>query len=134
MSTTIEPDQPTHDERPPGPISTPSADLESGSQPTQGLAGIFRQVSLPDASTAFVSSSFATVRTPRFALRLVPFSHSRHRDVHPLRLLHRQLCRLCPSSSSWLPYAYLMRAFCSQTVIVVVLLAMDFWNCRVRSS
>ena len=134
MSTTIEPDQPTHDERPSGPISTSSADPESGSQPTQGLAGIFRQVSQPDAVTAFVFSSLATVRTPRFALRLVPLSHSCYRDIHPLRLLHRQLCRLCLFNTSWLPYASLMRALCSQTVIVVVLLAMDFWNCRVRLS
>ena len=46
MSNTIEPDEPTR-ERPSGPISTSSADLESGSNPTQGLAGIFRQVSFP---------------------------------------------------------------------------------------
>ena len=87
MSTTIEPDQPTHP-RPSGPISTSSAELESSSNPTQGLAGIFRQVSLPDAGTSFVSSPLAPVRTPCFALRLVPLSHSRHRNVHPLRLLH----------------------------------------------
>lgn len=90
MSTTIEPDEPTH-ERPSRPISTSSADLESGSHPTQGITGIFRQVSLPAPQQPFkfVFSSSAIVRTPRCALRLVPLSHSRHRDIHPLRILHR---------------------------------------------
>jgi hypothetical protein len=131
MSTTIEPDEPTR-ERPSGPIPTSSADLESGSHPAQGLADIFRQVSFPTPLQSCVSSSSATVRTSRCAPRLVPLSHSRHRNIHPLRLLHRQLCRLCLSSTSWLSNAP-FDSLCSQTVIVVVLLAMDFWNCRVRS-
>ena len=76
------------------------------------------------------SSSYA-VCAPRRAFRSVPLSDSRHRDLYPLRLLHGQLCRLCPSNFPlFVPTAiHLARP---QTVIVVVLLAMDFWNCRVR--
>lgn len=104
MSTTIEPDGPIH-ERP--SLSSSSPDLESGDHPTQGLTGIFRQVSLLTSQQPFVFSSSAIVCTSRCALRLVPVSYSRHRDIHPLWLLHRQLCRLCPSSASWLPRASL---------------------------
>ena len=59
---------------------------------------------------------------------LVPYSC--HGCLHILRLRHRQLC--CVGTT---PFSYFKRSDRNrqiQTVIVVVLLAMDFWNCRVR--
>ena len=60
--------------------------------------------------------------------------NSRHRGVPPVRVLHEQLCSLgtCPTGSRNRICRVPLRLF--QTVIVVVLLAMDFWNCRVRDS
>lgn len=106
---------------------------------SEGLAGIFRQVrgipsdGLRSRRHSFLIS-YGSVRAPRRALRLVFVPHGRHRDVHPLRVFHRQLCRLRPCNFFYIhsvakPFMHAAR---SQTVIVVVLLAMDFWNCRVR--
>lgn len=45
---------------------------------------------------------------------------------------HRKLCPLC--AFSVVCYDALLRLIFYQTVVVVVLLAMDFWNCRVYTS
>jgi len=92
MSTTIEPDQPTH-ERPSGPISISNADLESGSHPTQGLAGIFRQ------------------------------------SAHPVSLFVLYLFRIA-AIATYILCGFFTDNYVVSTVFVVVLLAMDFWNCR----
>ena len=59
---------------------------------------------------------------------LVPYSC--HGCLLILRFRHKGLCRV-----GMTPFSYFKRAGRNsqiQTVIVVVLLAMDFWNCRVR--
>ncbi|KAF8271345.1 hypothetical protein EI94DRAFT_1784187 [Lactarius quietus] len=92
MSTTIEPDEPTR-ERPPGPIATSSADLEAGSNPTQGLTAIFRQ------------------------------------SAHPVALFVLYLFRIA-AIATYILCGFFTDNYVVSTVIVVVLLAMDFWNCR----
>ncbi|KAI9460833.1 Golgi apparatus membrane protein TVP23 [Lactarius psammicola] len=92
MSTTIEPDEPTQ-ERPSRPIPTSSADLESGSHPTQGLTGIFRQ------------------------------------SAHPVALFVLYLFRIA-AIATYILCGFFTDNYVVSTVIVVVLLAMDFWNCR----
>ncbi|KAH8988817.1 DUF846-domain-containing protein [Lactarius akahatsu] len=92
MSTTIEPDVPTR-ERSSGPVSASSADLESGSHPTQGLTGILRQ------------------------------------SAHPVALLVLYLLRIA-AIATYILCGFFTDNYVVSTVIVVVLLAMDFWNCR----
>lgn len=92
MSTTIEPDEPTR-ERPSGPISSSSPDLESGNNPTQGLVGIFRQSAHPIALFVLYSFRIAAIAT-------------------------------------YILCGFFTDNYVVSTVIVVVLLAMDFWNCR----
>lgn len=55
-----------------------------------------------------------------------------HSGLHSLWSLHRQLCAIC----TWclgVTVEQTVLNTCTQTVVVVVLLAMDFWNCRVGS-
>ncbi|KAI9445155.1 Golgi apparatus membrane protein TVP23 [Lactarius indigo] len=92
MSTTIEPDEPTR-ERPSGPVSVSSADLESGNHPTQGLTGILRQ------------------------------------SAHPVALFVLYLLRIA-AIATYILCGFFTDNYVVSTVIVVVLLAMDFWNCR----
>ena len=97
MSTTIEPDEPIH-ERPSGPISSSSPDLESGNHPTQGLTGIFRQVSLP---TSQQPSS----------------SHPRLQSAHPVALFVLYLLRLAAIAT------YILCGFFTDNYVVSVRLA-----------
>ncbi|KAH9025062.1 hypothetical protein EDB84DRAFT_1505557 [Lactarius hengduanensis] len=94
MSTTIEPDAdvPTR-ERSSGPVSASSADLESGSHPTQGLTDILRQ------------------------------------SAHPVALFVLYLLRIA-AIATYILCGFFTDNYVVSTVIVVVLLAMDFWNCR----
>lgn len=71
------------------------------------------------------------VSSPRRALVPLPLPNNSHSSVSPVRLLHQRLRRL--GTSIFHSGAHLHVLIRSQTVLVVVLLAMDFWNCRVRT-
>ena len=107
-----------------------------------GIAGILRQVmrnhsSRPQHSIIYATKQLA-VRTPNRPHVPLLLQDCCHRDVHPWRVLQQLrligVYQISNTFQEWRPVVEWTIDVNPdpQTVIVVVLLSMDFWNCRVK--
>ncbi len=107
-----------------GVMATSQSDAESGTfSRTSSLCPIFNTVQIIRDSW-----DAPAVCASRCSILSISLPNGRCSGVYSVRLVHRQLC-VIGMYISFVHTGFLKNL--EQTVIVVVLLAMDFWNCRV---